>query len=313
MSLLAATTSTGLVGWRPHPEVWVLVAGALAIGWYASRVIEPKAVAAGYQPIARRQTWLFGLAVLGLWLASDWPVHDVAEEQLYLVHMAQHLLLSLILPGMFLLATPRWLVQLVVPQGSRVWRVLRTASRPLVAGLTFNVLTAALHITGLVQLSLDSGAVHFTLHLAVFAAGLLMWMPVCGPVEEWRLSPPAQIGYLFLMSVLPTVPGGWLVFADGVVYRGYDTAERLWGIDALTDQQFAGAFMKLVGGFFLWFLITVIFFRWAAAEERQKEVERRLRRQRVPATSAGTATDDALTYDEVTRAFAEAGPPPRDD
>jgi putative membrane protein len=304
--LLATVTSTGVVGWRPHPEVWALMLGTLAIGWYTARVIQPKAVAMGHPPINRRQKAWFLLAFVGMWAVSDWPVHDVAEEQLYVVHMGQHLVLSMILPAMFLLATPRWLLQLVVQPDSRVWRVLRTGSKPVVAGLIFNALAAALHYSGLVQLSLDYAAVHFVLHLAVFTAGLLMWMPVCGPVEEWRLSPPGQIVYLFLMSVMPTVPGGWLVFADSVVYQGYDTPERLWGIDALSDQQFAGAFMKLVGGFFLWILIAVIFFRWAAAEER----ERTSRRRPVPA-GPRAADADPLTYDEVERAFAEAGPPPR--
>jgi putative membrane protein len=250
LSLEMAVTKTGIVGWSPHPEVWVLLAGAIALGLYAVRVIQPAAIAAGYEPITRGQKTWFMVAVVGLWVTSDWPVHDVAEEQLYAVHMVQHLLLSLMLPAMFLLATPRWLVQLVVPEGSRLWNVFRRASRPLLAGVVFNALTAVLHITGVVHLSLAHAPVHFGLHLIVFCSGLLMWMPVCGPVQEWRLTPPGQMVYLFAMSLLPTVPGGWLIFADQVVYHDYDTPQRLWGISALQDQQVAGMLMKLVGGMF---------------------------------------------------------------
>ncbi|HEY2803955.1 MAG TPA: hypothetical protein VGJ67_08575, partial [Actinomycetota bacterium] len=43
---------------------------------------------------------------------------------------------------------------------------------------------------------------------------------------------------------------------------------RIWGISALLDQQIAGLIMKLVGGAILWTVITVIFFRWHAREER---------------------------------------------
>lgn len=310
MSALATVTSTGLVGWRPHPEAWVMVLGLVAIGWYTTRVIQPKAVALGHQPVTRRQKLWYVAAVLGLWLASDWPVHDVAEEQLYVVHKAQHMLLSLILPAMFLLATPRWLVHLVAPPGSRLWGWLRTGTKPLVAGLVFNALTVSLHYAGLVQLSLDYGPVHFGLHMAVFVAGLMMWTPVCGPVEEWRLSPPAQIFYLFLMSMLPTVPGGWLMFAERVVYEAYDTPERLWGIDALVDQQMAGALMKLGGGFLFGKVIIVVFFSWAASEQRQQEAARRRPR---PLPDLPDPTAPALTYEAVTRAFGEAGPPPRVD
>ena len=311
--MLASGTTTGIASWQAHPEVWVLVVGAVALGLYASRVIQPAALAAGHPRITRRQVAWFLLAVLGLWAVSDWPVHDVAEGQLYAVHMAQHLLLSFALPAMFLLATPRWLLQLVVPVGGQVWRTLRWFSRPVPAGVLFNAVAAALHYSGLVNLSLQNGAVHFGLHLLVFTTGLLMWMPVCGPVAEWRLSPPAQMVYLFLMSVLPTVPGGWLVFADGIVYKGYDTAERLWGITALSDQQAAGAVMKLGGSMLLWTTIVVIFFRWVAVEERERLEQRRLRRQhqqRLPASPPAAAP---LTYEDVTRAFAEAGPPPRVD
>lgn len=314
--LLAA--AEGVVSWRPHVEVWILLAGALGIGLYASRVIQPAAVAAGYPPITRSQKVWFALAIVGMWLTSDWPVHDVAEEQLYSVHMAQHLLLSMVIPAMFLLATPRWLVHLVLTEGSIAWRTLRWFSRPLVAGIIFNALTAVLHISGVVEVSVNNGPVHFLLHLMVFAAGLLMWMPVCGPVQEWRLSAPGQMIYLFLMSVLPTVPGGWLVFADSVVYSAYDTPGRLWNLSALEDQQLAGAIMKLVGGFFLWGVIFGLFYRWAAAAERERvDVlrQRRLLAARSPgqATTASGEKVSDLTYEAVTQAFAQSGPPPEVD
>jgi putative membrane protein len=129
---------------------------------------------------------------------------------------------------------------------------------------------------------------------------LLMWMPVLSPVPAWRLPPIGQCIYLFMMSIVPTVPGGWLVFADTVVYRHYDTPQRLWGIDALTDQQAAGVVMKLVGGFFLWAVIVTIFSKWAAAEARQDEVDRRARRISAP-------TD--LTYEHVAEDFSRTAAP----
>jgi len=288
------------VGWQAHPEVWLLVVGIAGLAWYVTRVLQPKAVAAGHGSISRRHKTWFLLAVAGLWAASDWPVHDVAEEHLYAVHMAQHLLISMIVPAMFLLAMPRWLFDLLLPADGRAYRLLATGSRPIVAGLTFNALTMLLHWSKLVQWSFESGALHFGLHLLVFCSGLLMWMPVIGPVEQWRLPPIGQCIYLFMMSIVPTVPGGWLVFAEGVVYRHYDTAERLWGIGVLTDQQAAGVVMKLVGGFFLWAVIVTIFGRWAAAEAAKDEADRKARRR------AGTSP---LTYEQVTKTFARTPAP----
>ncbi len=287
------------VGWQSHPEVWALVGGIAALAWYTVRVLQPKAIAAGFEPISRSQRSWFLLATVGLWAASDWPVHDVAEEYLYFVHMFQHLVISMLVPAAFLLAMPRWLFELLLPAGGRAYRLLAVGSRPIVAGLLFNALTVFLHWSKLVQLSFESGPFHFSLHLLVFAAGLLMWMPVIGPVDQWRLQPLGQCIYLFMMSIVPTVPGGWLVFAEDVVYRHYDTVDRLWGIGVLTDQQAAGVVMKLVGGFFLWAVIVTIFGRWAVAEAAKDEAARKARRQSRP----------PLTYEQVTEEFARSSAP----
>lgn len=269
----------GPIPWTPHPEVWVLVLGAIAIGGYSAKVLQPKAIAAGYPAISRGQKIWFVLGVTGMWGASDWPVHDIAEDYLYSVHMFQHLLLSMLIPACFTLATPRWVFELLVQPDSRLFRAFRKASTPLVAGLSFNLLTMFLHWSQIVQWSADSAALHFGFHLTIFTSGILMWMPVIGPIKEWRLEPLGQCVYLFLMSVVPTVPGGWLVFADGVVYRHYDTPERLWGLDVLSDQQLAGAIMKIVGGWVIWITILVIFSRWVRSTD-SSDVEARRERHR---------------------------------
>lgn len=300
------------VPFEVHAEVWVLVAGVIALGWYTATVVQPKAVAAGYEPITRGQKTWFLLAMVCMWVVSDWPIHEIAEQYLYFVHMFQHLFLSMLVPAMFVMATPRWLLELVVGRDSAAWRFLRTGSKPLVAGLVFNALTMLLHWSRLVQLSFDSGAAHFALHLLIFGSGLLMWMPVIGPVHEWRLPPLGQCFYLFSMSIVPTVPGGWLVFAEGVVYRHYDTTERLWNIDVLSDQQAAGVVMKLVGGFVLWAIIFIIFYRWADQEMTRDERER-TDRQRAAAAAAKEQQDEiVLTFDQITEEFARH-PAPSDD
>jgi putative membrane protein len=305
--------SLGDVGFEPHPEVWVLMAGVIAIAVYLARVLEPKAVAAGYAPMSRgRRLWFLGAAV-GLWAVSDWPVHDVAEQYLYAVHMFQHLFISMLVPAMFLLALPPWLFQVLLPAGGTGHRVLRRLSRPLVAGLVFNGLTALLHWSTLVDLSARIGPLHFGLHLLIFAAGLLMWMPVLSPDPAWRLAPIGQCIYLFMMSIVPTVPGGWLVFAEGVVYRHYDTAERLWGIDVIVDQQAAGVVMKLVGGFVLWAVIVTIFARWASAEARSDQEARRAEAVARAAARRAAVVDvsdgSALTFEEVAAEFSRTPAP----
>lgn len=249
--------------WQPHPEVWVLVGGVTALAVYALSVVGPKVVPKG-QPVAtgQQKVWL-GLGIMLLWLASDWPLHDIAEEYLFSAHMIQHMLLTYFVPPVLLLATPEWLARLVLGRG-RAKRVFYFLARPVPAALIFNGFLLLTHAPGVVNLSVQNPVVHYLVHTGLVSSAFLLWMPVCGPLPELRISYPAQMLYLFVTSIIPTVPAGWLTFADGVVYSAYDVPARLWGISVTSDQQAAGAIMKLVGGSFLWVIITLRFFQWAA-------------------------------------------------
>ena len=92
-----------------------------------------------------------------------------------------------------------------------------------------------------------------------------------------RLSAPIGMLYLFIHSLLPTIPASGLTFGRTPLYSSYAEAPRLWGIDAITDQTIAGLIMKLGGGAIIWSVIVVMWFRWYAEEQRLDKLERRLR------------------------------------
>ncbi len=285
--------------WRfqAHPEVWLIVVAVFGFGWWVARVLGPKAVGPDEVIVTRRQKAAFCAALGLLWLASDWPMHDISEEYLYSAHMAQHMLLTLVIPPLFLLAIPEWLARLVVSNDgtSGVW--IRRLTRPVPAALVFNVLVALTHLKPVVNTSIENGVFHYVVHLAVFTAALLMWMPVASPLPELRASYPGQMIFLFLNSVLPTVPGGFLTFAEDPLYRVYEHPVRLWGISAVDDQQTAGLIMKLGGGALIWTLIVILFFRWVRGNESTFR----------PDQSAVLPAD--LTFETVEAAFADAGEP----
>lgn len=292
--------------WRyqPHPEVWMIIIAVIGFGYWISHVIGPKVVPAGEPIVTRRQQACFVAAVVLLWLTSDWPMHDISEEYLYAVHMIQHMLITLVIPPLFLMATPEWLARLIVsPDGtSGVW--VRRLTRPVVAAVLFNALIAVTHLTSVVNFSVENGIFHYFVHLCVFVAALILWMPVVSPLPELRASLPGQMMYLFLNSVLPTVPGGFLTVADHPLYRVYDHDVRLWGINAVDDQQAAGLIMKLGGGFYIWTLIAILFFKWVSQNQSTL-------RPTEPARSVDEVAegDDALTFEEVQSAFERAGQP----
>lgn len=291
--------------WRfqAHPEVWLLGAFLVGSWWYAVRFIGPHTpeVRAGMPVVTPRQRRLFLLALAVFWLASDWPVHDISEEYLYSVHMFQHMALSYFLPPLVLLATPVWLFRAVV--GSQhAGRAISWLSRPVTAGVIFNLMVMVTHVPALVNRSVSNAPLHYSLHVGLVLSSLLMWTPIVAPDPAMRIGYGGRMVYLFLMSVVPTVPAAWLTFAEGAVYQKYDIAVRVWGLSVTTDQQIAGAIMKVGGSIFLWAIIVFIWFKrfMAGYGQRQSYVR-----------DAGPT----LTFEDVSREFERvpARPePPRD-
>lgn len=248
--------------WVPRPEVWALILGLCTLYWYAVARIGPRIARPDEPAVTRSQLAWFAGSMVVLWLASDWPLHDLGEDFLYSAHMVQHLLLSLVFPPMAWLATPTWLARMVLGSGN-AYRLLRRLARPLVAGLIFNAIVLLQHWPTVVNTSVTNGPFHYGVHFLVVFSSLLMWLPIAGPLPEMRPSLAVQMIYLFGQSIIPTVPTGFLVFAEGTVYRAYDIPFRLWGISATNDQQMAGAVMKVLGGTYLWVVIGVLFVRFA--------------------------------------------------
>ena len=246
--------------WRyqQHLEIWVLIIGLLIAFVYAIRVLGPKVVPNG-EVISRKQIRVFSLMIVLLLISTDWPMHDIAEEYLYSMHMLQHTILTYIIPPLALLATPEWLFRLLVGQG-RTYRVIRFLTRPVIAAVTYNAVLLITHIPALVNRSAAGGPLHYSLHVLLVFSALMLWTPVCGPAKEWRMSYGAMMTYLFCTSLVPSIPAGWLTFAEGSVYNHYDTPIRVWGMSVLSDQQLAGGIMKLGGAVFLWAIIITIFF-----------------------------------------------------
>ncbi len=289
-----------------HPEVWVLIAFLTGAYIYMVRVIGPRAVPAGTPAATTRQIAAFVASMVMLEVASDWPLHDISEEYLYSAHMLQHMMLTYFLPPLVLLATPEWLLRVLVGNG-RGYRVLAFLCRPVVAGVAFNAAVIVTHIPTVVNASVDSGPAHYALHILVVTLSLLMWMPVCGPLREFHLQPIGKCVYLFLQSIVPTLPAAWLTFADGAVYSAYDKPYRLWGISVAGDQQLAGAIMKTGGTIFLWTIIIFIFFkRFAAGYELEHDYRRRP--GTMPTAEIVGNDEVTLTTADVEREFATASP-----
>jgi len=264
-------------GWEAQPDVWLLVAGLAAGYWIAVVRVGPRFAAPGRPVVTRLQVVCFTLGLLTIWLAADWPVHVVAERMNYSVHMVQHLLFTMVAAPLLLLGTPGWLARwLLLRPPSIVFRTLRALSRFLPALIVFNVVLVLTHWPWLVNESLRSPIVHFAVHALLFVSSIVVWMPVVSPLPEIpRLAVPVRAIFLFLQSIVPTVPASFLTFGSAPLYKFYEEVPHIWGLSTLEDQQVAGLMMKIGAGMLLWALIAVLFFRWAADEERRQRPQMR--------------------------------------
>lgn len=260
-----------LPGWSPHPDVWLLVAVLAAGYWIAVVRVGPRYAGPGQPVVTQLQVTCWSLGVFAIWLSSDWPIHDFAEKSMYSVHMVQHLLVTLIAVPLLLLGTPAWLARYLLNPGSMRFRIVRYWSRFIPAVIVFNVMLVLTHVPAVVNASLHSGLLHFTIHAALFVTSVIVWMPLMSPLPEIpRLTWLSRMVYLFLQSIVPTVPASFMTLGDKPLYKFYIGRPHLWGLSTLEDQQIAGLIMKIGAGMFLWALIAVIFFRWAADEERRQ-------------------------------------------
>jgi putative membrane protein len=155
-----------------------------------------------------------------------------------------------------------------------VYPWLKHLARPVVAFTIFNLGPIVSHWPEMVNLSLRNEIAHFLIHSFLFLSAILVWLPILSPSTLLpRLRPPMRIGYLFLNSIIPIVPAGFLTFSATALYTGYGDASLEFGLTAVDDQTIAGVIMKLGGTILLWAVITVTWFRWVKEEQDWELIE----------------------------------------
>lgn len=253
-----------------------LVAGYVGLVRRHGQLMTPRP---GEKSVTTRQATSFTAGVVLFWMVDGWPMQALSEH-LFSVHMVQHLLQAFVIPPLLLLGIPRWMGDVLV-RGPRVKRIVRRLAGPVTAGLLFNLVLLGTHAPPVIALQLDSNLFHAADHLVLISAGLLMWMSLYSPVPEVapRLQPLQSMFYLFLMTLLPTIPSAFLVFGEATLYPAYESVIRPWDVTVVQDMQVAGLLMKLGGGFYLWIIIAIRYFRWAADQERTDRRTARTRHQ----------------------------------
>ncbi|MBA3865045.1 MAG: cytochrome c oxidase assembly protein [Solirubrobacterales bacterium] len=263
---MAALTTP--LDWTGGPALlWVL--GAALLYWLGGRHRRP----AG----GSWRTAAFVAGLLAILVALDSPVDRLADE-LFWVHMVQHILLIGVAAPLLALARP-W---------NRMWRGFPLAYRRSVAGaiaaprwgwlrgvasfcggglaswLLFNLTFCAWHLPVLYDAALRLEFVHAFEHLIFFATALLFWTRVVySPPWRSTLSEIGKLAYLGSTMVVGWVLAIVLALAGSPIYSAYaDEASRLGHISAFTDQQFAAGVMWVPGSIAYSVAIVAVAYLW---------------------------------------------------
>lgn len=254
-------------GWTVSPAL-AYVALAALLYWAGGRNWRP---ARGQSPW---RTLAFAGGLITIVLALDSPIDHYADE-LFWVHMSQHVLLLTVAPPLILLGRPWPRMWRAIPASTRTavgrglargrWTApLRSLAAPIPAWLLFNVTIVGWHIPAAYDATLSSGAVHDLEHAMFFFCGLLFWARVVdpGPLRP-RLTWPARIVYVVGAMIVGWVIAITLVLVPDPIYSHYALlAHRPGGISAVTDQQLAAGIMWVPGSLSEGIAMILGFYRW---------------------------------------------------
>jgi putative membrane protein len=225
------------------------------------------------RPTPLQMASFFG-GLLAIVVALDSPIDDYADD-LFWVHMLQHVILLTVAAPLFVLGRPwptMWRALPLRPRtaGARAlararWTApIRALARPMAAWILFSATVVAWHIPAAYDATLTNGVVHVCEHALFFFTALLFWARVIdpGPLRP-RLVWPVRIAFTVGAMVVGWVLAIILVVAPHAIYHYYSALPtRPGGITAMEDQQIAAGIMWVPGSIAYTITFLIGFYRW---------------------------------------------------
>jgi putative membrane protein len=241
--------------WDVPPVVSLLLLLAWIVylrGWVRLRCTRPEAVP-GWR------CGCFSAGMLALFTAVASPL-DTFSESLLFMHMAQHFVLMSVVPPLIVLGSPTvpllrglpsWIIRRPLSPFFRNQIFLRAGhflADPRFAWVGMNAAYIGWHIPRAYEFALSSENWHNVEHMCFLFTSILFWWPIVLPWPTRRTgSRWSMIPYLLFSDVVNTAISAFLCFSGRILYPSYAAMERPFGINALSDQIAAGAFMWVFG------------------------------------------------------------------
>jgi putative membrane protein len=227
-------------------------------------------------PLWRLASFMSGIGALLVAIAS--PLEEF-DDLLLQVHMAQHLILMILAPGLLLMGAPaipmvrglppRIAKSLLGPllRSGTMRAIFAWLTQPWVCWIAFVAATWGWHVPTTFQLALRSAGWHIVEHVCFFTTALMFWYPVVQPwpsVSRWPRW--AMLPYLLLADGQNTILSALFIFSGRLLYPYYATVPRLAGFTPMNDQIVAGAIMWVPGSIFYLVPAAAIVFEMLAPQ-----------------------------------------------
>jgi cytochrome c oxidase assembly factor CtaG len=267
---LAAAAASGAAdtSWTFEPGAILLLA---VLTWaYTARW---RAVAR--QPGARRVSpWratAFGAAMVVIAAALISPV-DALADQLFALHMVQHVLLLDVAPVLLMLSLTKGLLRPATRRLQRLERAAGPLAHPAFAVVAYVAVMWIWHVPKLYDAALEHPAVHVLEHVCFLSVGILYWWHLLSPIRS-RIStgPFGPVVYMLVTKLFVGLLGIGITFAPDPLYAFYEHGPRIWGLSALDDQAVAGAIMAIEQSVVMGIALTYLFVRALGESERDEE------------------------------------------
>lgn len=215
----------------------------------------------------RRLSFAAGLALILVALFT--PIARLADDLVYM-HMVEHLLIGDLAALLLVIGLTGPILQPILKIRGLHW--LQAISAPWIAFPLWATDLVVWHLSGPYDAVLSSPPLHALQHACFLAFGMLMWMPVFGPLPKpswWRNAAP--LGYVIAVRLFSAAFGNVLIWSGTAFYGDYASGEAARGVSPLTDQGIAGAIMMGEGMLVTLGVIVWLFLRTAReVEQRQR-------------------------------------------
>ena len=255
---------------------WTLAPGPLALVALVTGLYVQRWRAVRGQPGARTASVGRLLAFLGamvVLLAALISPLDRLGEQLFAMHMVQHVLMLDLVPIMLMLALTKALLRPVTRRVQVLERRAGVLAHPVFAVVLYVGTMAFWHVPAMYDLALENGVVHVLEHITLLNAGLLYWWHLLSPIRgRISVGPFGPVVYMLVTKLLVSFIGIAITFAPEAIYSFYADGPRVWGLSAGDDQAVAGAIMAVEQSVVMGIALAYLFVK--ALGESEKEDER---------------------------------------